>query len=134
MLSLAITTHMCDVGQAIPMYVDEPSSRRHILTTILPAMLSLVVLLSVRAGTLRVLLAARKVRECCNYLQQKCLNRPVASVIWTKENPTPWNTIQPDQNTKLLQVNPKLEKKCVLLPVVVFTNLSSMSSWSRDKL
>ncbi|KAL0949815.1 hypothetical protein HGRIS_009850 [Hohenbuehelia grisea] len=39
------------------------------------------------------------------------------NVVWTKNNPTPWNTVQPDQNTKLMAVNQKFEK-----------------SWSRDKL
>ncbi|KAJ8523443.1 hypothetical protein ONZ45_g82 [Pleurotus djamor] len=39
------------------------------------------------------------------------------TVVWTKTNPTPWNTIQPDQGTKILEVNQKFEK-----------------GWSRDKL
>ena len=32
-------------------------------------------------------------------------------VIWTKNNPTPWNTIKPDENTKLMSVNQKFEKR-----------------------
>jgi len=40
-----------------------------------------------------------------------------SSVVWTKSNPTPWNTIQPEHGTKLLEVNQKFDK-----------------SWSRDKL
>ncbi|PBK62277.1 hypothetical protein ARMSODRAFT_863209, partial [Armillaria solidipes] len=39
------------------------------------------------------------------------------TIQWTKSNPTPWNTIEPNQGTKLLEVNQKFEKK-----------------WSRDKL
>ncbi|EIN10334.1 hypothetical protein PUNSTDRAFT_99774 [Punctularia strigosozonata HHB-11173 SS5] len=38
------------------------------------------------------------------------------TVVWTKDNPTPWNKIQPDEGTKLISVNQKFEK-----------------SWSRDK-
>ncbi|KAF9535039.1 hypothetical protein CPB83DRAFT_755050 [Crepidotus variabilis] len=38
-------------------------------------------------------------------------------VVWTKTNPTPWNTVKPDENTKLMSVNQKFER-----------------SWSRDKL
>ncbi|PBK86289.1 hypothetical protein ARMGADRAFT_1017520 [Armillaria gallica] len=39
------------------------------------------------------------------------------TIQWTKSNPTPWNTIEPNQGTKLMEVNQKFEKK-----------------WSRDKL
>ncbi|KAJ7572088.1 hypothetical protein C8J56DRAFT_979433 [Mycena floridula] len=39
------------------------------------------------------------------------------TIQWTKANPQPWNTIQPNQGTKLLEVNQKFEQK-----------------WSRDKL
>ncbi|TFK74436.1 hypothetical protein BDN72DRAFT_53563 [Pluteus cervinus] len=39
------------------------------------------------------------------------------SVVWTKTNPTPWNTVKPDENTKLGAVNQKFG-----------------GSWSRDKL
>ena len=35
------------------------------------------------------------------------------AVIWTKNNPTPWNTIQPNENTKMLTVNQKFEKEYV---------------------
>lgn len=38
-------------------------------------------------------------------------------VIWSKSNPQPWNSVQQDQNTKLMSVNQKFEK-----------------SWTRDKL
>jgi len=38
-------------------------------------------------------------------------------VVWTKSNPTPWNTVKPDENTKIMSVNQKFEK-----------------SWKRDKL
>ncbi|KAL9712756.1 hypothetical protein Ac2012v2_003993 [Leucoagaricus gongylophorus] len=40
-----------------------------------------------------------------------------SQVIWTKSNPTPWNTIKPEEGTKLMEVNQRFEK-----------------SWSRDKL
>jgi hypothetical protein len=32
-------------------------------------------------------------------------------VIWTKTNPTPWNTITPEHGTKLVEVNQKFEKR-----------------------
>lgn len=35
-------------------------------------------------------------------------------VVWTKNNPTPWNTIAPDQGTKLMEVNQKFEKRFAL--------------------
>ncbi|TBU32212.1 hypothetical protein BD311DRAFT_655344 [Dichomitus squalens] len=38
-------------------------------------------------------------------------------VVWTKDNPTPWNTIKPDESTKMLTVNQHFEK-----------------SWERKKL
>jgi NADH dehydrogenase (ubiquinone) 1 alpha subcomplex subunit 4 len=34
-----------------------------------------------------------------------------ALVVWTKSNPTPWNTIQHDQGTKLVEVNQKFDKR-----------------------
>ncbi|TFK29330.1 hypothetical protein FA15DRAFT_664262 [Coprinopsis marcescibilis] len=39
------------------------------------------------------------------------------SVVWSKNNPTPWNSIQQDQGTKMLEVNQKFDK-----------------SWTRDRL
>ncbi|OJA07688.1 hypothetical protein AZE42_01880 [Rhizopogon vesiculosus] len=39
------------------------------------------------------------------------------TVVWTKNNPTPWNDIKPDENIKMMDVNSKFAK-----------------SWSRDKL
>ncbi|KAF9008841.1 hypothetical protein BDQ17DRAFT_1236739 [Cyathus striatus] len=39
------------------------------------------------------------------------------TIIWTRSNPTPWNSIQPDESTKLMNVNQKFDK-----------------NWSRDKL
>ncbi|KAJ3510037.1 hypothetical protein NMY22_g16098 [Coprinellus aureogranulatus] len=39
------------------------------------------------------------------------------TIVWTKKNPTPWNTIKPDEGTKLVQVNQKFDK-----------------NWSRDQL
>ncbi|KAF8900089.1 hypothetical protein CPB85DRAFT_166967 [Mucidula mucida] len=35
------------------------------------------------------------------------------TVVWTKANPTPWNNIQPDEGTKLIEVNHKFDKKWV---------------------
>lgn len=37
-------------------------------------------------------------------------------VIWTKDNPTPWNNVKQDENVKMLSVNQKFDK-----------------SWSRDR-
>ncbi|KAF9224340.1 hypothetical protein BS17DRAFT_779654 [Gyrodon lividus] len=39
------------------------------------------------------------------------------TVVWTKNNPTPWNDVKPDENTKLMDPSGKLSK-----------------SWSRDRL
>jgi len=33
------------------------------------------------------------------------------AVVWTKSNPTPWNTIKQDEGTKLLSVNQKFDKR-----------------------
>ncbi|KAF8499304.1 hypothetical protein JB92DRAFT_2982464 [Gautieria morchelliformis] len=38
-------------------------------------------------------------------------------VIWTKNNPTPWNNVGPNENIKLMTGNHKFDK-----------------SWTRDKL
>lgn len=38
---------------------------------------------------------------------------PRTTVVWTKENPTPWNDIKPDEGTKLLTVNQHFEKRSV---------------------
>lgn len=35
-------------------------------------------------------------------------------VVWSKNNQEPWNTIQANQSTKLINVNEKLEKRSVL--------------------
>ncbi|GLB33448.1 putative nadh dehydrogenase [Lyophyllum shimeji] len=35
------------------------------------------------------------------------------SVVWTKTNPTPWNTIQPNENIKLAAVNQKFDKSWI---------------------
>ncbi|KAG5644923.1 hypothetical protein DXG03_007388 [Asterophora parasitica] len=32
-------------------------------------------------------------------------------LVWTKSNPTPWNTIQPGEQTKLLTINQKFDKR-----------------------
>ena len=36
---------------------------------------------------------------------------PPRAVVWTKENPTPWNDIKPDEGTKLLTVNQHFDKR-----------------------
>ncbi|KAI0260928.1 hypothetical protein BC834DRAFT_898066 [Gloeopeniophorella convolvens] len=38
-------------------------------------------------------------------------------IIWTKNNPTPWNDVKQDENVKMMAVNQKFDK-----------------SWSRDRL
>lgn len=37
------------------------------------------------------------------------------SVVWTKSNPTPWNTVGQDQTTKLFHGHHKFEKSCVVM-------------------
>ncbi|KAI0698868.1 hypothetical protein BC835DRAFT_1333002 [Cytidiella melzeri] len=32
------------------------------------------------------------------------------AVVWTKDNPTPWNDIKPNEGTKLLTVNQTFDK------------------------
>ncbi|KAL4075684.1 hypothetical protein J3A83DRAFT_4089212 [Scleroderma citrinum] len=39
------------------------------------------------------------------------------TIVWTKNNPTPWNDVKPDENVKMMDVNNRFSK-----------------SWSRDKL
>ncbi|KIM67746.1 hypothetical protein SCLCIDRAFT_20769 [Scleroderma citrinum Foug A] len=39
------------------------------------------------------------------------------TIVWTKNNPTPWNDVKPDENIKMVDVNNRFSK-----------------SWSRDKL
>ncbi|KIK99717.1 hypothetical protein PAXRUDRAFT_822487 [Paxillus rubicundulus Ve08.2h10] len=39
------------------------------------------------------------------------------TVVWTKNNPTPWNDVKPDENTKLMDVQGRFSK-----------------SWTRDRL
>lgn len=34
-------------------------------------------------------------------------------VIWTKSNPQPWNTVKPNESTKLLNVNQNLDGRLV---------------------
>jgi len=36
-----------------------------------------------------------------------------AVVIWTKNNPTPWQSVKPDENIKLMSVSHNFEKKWV---------------------
>ncbi|KXN86315.1 NADH dehydrogenase [ubiquinone] 1 alpha subcomplex subunit 4 [Leucoagaricus sp. SymC.cos] len=37
------------------------------------------------------------------------------TIVWTKSNPTPWNTIKPDEGTKMMEVNQKFEKRYAVL-------------------
>ncbi|KAF8138120.1 hypothetical protein EV363DRAFT_510741 [Boletus edulis] len=39
------------------------------------------------------------------------------SVVWTKSNPTPWNSVKPDENIKMMDPSGKFAK-----------------SWTRDRL
>ncbi|OCH95866.1 hypothetical protein OBBRIDRAFT_830467 [Obba rivulosa] len=32
------------------------------------------------------------------------------TVVWTRDNPQPWNDVKPNENTKLLSVNQQFEK------------------------
>ncbi|KAI5124758.1 hypothetical protein M0805_005392 [Coniferiporia weirii] len=41
------------------------------------------------------------------------------TVVWTKNNPEPWNTIKPDQSTKMINVNDKLEKSAFRFDMVM---------------
>lgn len=36
------------------------------------------------------------------------------TVVWTKNNPTPWNDVKPDENTKMMDVNSRFAKRCVV--------------------
>lgn len=58
--------------------------------------------------------------------------------MWTKENPTPWNDIKPNEGTKLLTVNQHFEKGyvrclCALSPVRGLMDVI-YCSWERKKL
>lgn len=44
----------------------------------------------------------------------------LSTVQWTKRNPTPWNTIQPNQGTKLLEVKQTFDEKSVSLVLSSF--------------
>lgn len=39
-------------------------------------------------------------------------------VVWTKSNPTPWNTIGADHGTKLLEVNQKFDRRYAESPAL----------------
>lgn len=55
-------------------------------------------------------------------------------VVWTKDNPTPWNDIKPDEGTKLLTVNQRFDKGLVLSFVLMSRLLTLPCSWERKKL
>jgi hypothetical protein len=48
---------------------------------------------------------------------ERVQNAHLLAVVWTKNNPTPWNTIKPDEGTKMMSVNQKFEKRYVASPV-----------------
>ncbi|KAF8914138.1 hypothetical protein CPB84DRAFT_1669617 [Gymnopilus junonius] len=57
------------------------------------------------------------------------------TIIWTKSNPTPWNTIKPDEGTKMLSVNQKFDKRCVAFPPSLrVISTGDRHSWTRDRL
>lgn len=68
---------------------------------------------AVPAGTCLVSRADPPVRDFQSPLPVRSTDLPV--VVWTKENPTPWNDIKPDEGTKILTVNQQFSKSCVLL-------------------
>ena len=55
------------------------------------------------------------------------------AVIWTKENPTPWNDIKPNEGTKLLTVNQHFDKSYVYALLCFFVPLPFIR-WERKKL
>lgn len=60
---------------------------------------------------------SRLARGPTGALKKSCSNMrtsDLVAVVWTKENPTPWNDIKPDEGTKLLTVNQHFEKGCVV--------------------
>ena len=51
------------------------------------------------------------VRLTARVLLSLYTSRTRHAVVWTKENPTPWNTIKPDEGTKLITVNQHFDKR-----------------------
>ncbi|PFH52560.1 hypothetical protein AMATHDRAFT_139735 [Amanita thiersii Skay4041] len=56
------------------------------------------------------------------------------TVVWTKSNPTPWNTVKPEENSKLAAVNQKFEKRFARTVLRFLRMPYPCFSWSRDKL
>lgn len=57
-------------------------------------------------------------------------------VVWTKSNPTPWNSVKPDENIKMMDPSGKFSKRFVvsLRPEPVDVDSPRCHSWTRDKL
>ncbi|KAJ3503398.1 hypothetical protein NLJ89_g8452 [Agrocybe chaxingu] len=59
------------------------------------------------------------------------------NIVWTKSNPTPWNSIKPDEGTKLVQVNQKFDKSLLVPPVLSRINSKDERRnpfWSRSSV
>lgn len=97
------------------------------------AMPSLVVSLWELLGTLAALPV---VLQVCSSIPETPVQPAYSrTVVWTKENPTPWNDIKQNENTKLIQVNSKLEKEYVTLFLRTFyLSRTLVHSWSRSRL
>lgn len=80
-----------------------------------------------RPGTWFALPMAHKV-GCRNMLCIRATDDSHYTVVWTKNNPTPWNTVKPEENTKMMAVNQKFEKSCVLL--LSFNRCKYLNSYS----
>ena len=80
------------------------------------AMLSSVLLLLEGRGILFALLVVPRVRSFFAYCVMLCTHRECATVVWTKDNPTPWNDVKPNENIKLLSVNQQFDKRQVRSP------------------
>ncbi|KAF8631167.1 hypothetical protein AX15_002506 [Amanita polypyramis BW_CC] len=50
------------------------------------------------------------------------------SVVWTKTNPTPWNTVKPDENTKLAAIDHKFEKRLTFLTLMLTMTIVDFTS------
>lgn len=73
------------------------------------AMLSSELLLLEGLGIWRDLHEGQPVRLLL-YNRNSCAKQNCCAVVWTKENPTPWNDIKPNEGTKMLTVNQHFEK------------------------
>ncbi|THH21053.1 hypothetical protein EW146_g428 [Bondarzewia mesenterica] len=58
-----------------------------------------------------------------------------SNVVWTKANPTPWNTVGQDENLKMLSVNQKFEKRSTsakdeIGPLKISSLVFGAAAWS----